>query len=94
MDASLSFCRFLLSSIVRTGTSIPERLMLELVFIACLKVAPIDCSERRLAFLSRSDLAVCTLHAQQHLAAWARDHSDFTITSWRCEDPSRRAMDA
>jgi hypothetical protein len=72
----------------------PERPVLELVFIACLKFAPADCSERRLAFISRSDLAVCTLNAQRHLADWARTHSDFTITSWRCEDPSRRGIDA
>jgi hypothetical protein len=94
MGASLSFCRFRLSSTGEIGTSIPERDVLELVFIACLKVAPADCSEQRLAFLARSDLAVCTLNAQPHLAAWAREHSDFTITSWRCEDPSGRAIDA
>jgi hypothetical protein len=84
----------MLSSTGKTKTTIPERLVLELVFIACLKVTPAVCSEQRLAFLARSNLAVCTLHAQQHLAAWARDHSDFTIASWRCEDPSRRAIDA
>jgi hypothetical protein len=94
MDASLSFCRLRLSSTGETRTSIPERRVLELVFIACLKLSPADCSERRLAFISRSDLAVCTLHAQRHLADWARTHSDFTITSWRCEDPSRRPTDA
>jgi hypothetical protein len=94
MDASLSFFRFRLSSTRESGTSIPERPMLELVFIACLKVAPTDCSEQRLAFLARSDLAICTLHAQQHLAAWAREHSEFIITSWHCENPSRREIDA
>jgi hypothetical protein len=68
--------------------------MLEIVFIACLKLTPTDCSEKRLSFLARVDLAVCALHAQHHLAAWVRDHPAFTVTAWRCEDPSLRESDA
>lgn len=68
--------------------------MIELVFLACLRLAPDRCEERRLAYLMDVNLAVCTMNAQGYLAAWAAEHPDFTVGSWRCEEPDGRARDA
>jgi hypothetical protein len=68
--------------------------MIELVFLACLRVTPDVCDERRLSYQNLKDLAVCTMNAQPYLAQWARDHPAYTVTTWRCEDPARRPIRA
>lgn len=57
--------------------------MIELLFTACLAMAPETCRERTLLF-SDISLGVCTAQSQPILAKWVSDHPGWRITGWTC----------
>lgn len=67
--------------------------MIELIFIACLKVEPDTCQQRVLGFVGGTP-AACARRAQPELAVWADTHPAFAIASWKCADGETRERDA
>jgi hypothetical protein len=70
-------------------------LMVELVFIACLKVMTTQCEERSHSFFAQgTGLFTCMMQAQPHLAQWAVEHPNLTVMSWKCRAPDSRPVKA
>lgn len=70
--------------------------MIELVFIACLKIDPHACEQKILSYVEEGQAATqtsCFMRAQPELAAWAGQHPAFTIASWKCEVSDRPRID-
>ena len=60
--------------------------MIELVFLACLRISPEDCQEKVVKFMPAAAAALCMVQAQPELAAWASAHPERRIAKWRCRD--------
>lgn len=68
--------------------------MIELVFIACLVAAPDVCEERSLSYLAQPSPVYCMIKALPSLAEWTREHPNYVVQHWKCEDASRRGSRA
>jgi len=65
--------------------------VIELIFVACLKLAPDACEERSHIHMAEIGLMGCMVTAQAQLAEWASAHPQFDVVRWSCRwvDPSR-----
>ena len=64
--------------------------MIELIFVACLKLAAGVCEERSHVHMAEVGLMGCMVTAQAQLAQWASAHPEFRVVRWSCRwvDPS------
>ncbi|PZQ49008.1 MAG: hypothetical protein DI556_12740 [Rhodovulum sulfidophilum] len=60
--------------------------MIELVFLACLRTAPLDCQEKVVKFMPAANAALCMIQAQPELASWVSSHPERRIAKWGCRD--------
>lgn len=65
-------------------------MMIDLILTVCMVSNPASCKEERLAYQSRGSLAQCMMLSTPYVAAWAGDHPQWTIKSWRCGWPDER----
>jgi hypothetical protein len=61
-----------------------SRTVVELIFVACLTLAPDSCEERSKVHAAEIGIMGCMLTAQAELAAWTESHRDFEVTRWSC----------
>lgn len=61
--------------------------MVELLFVACLGMAPTECREHSLVFTGITP-DQCAMGAQPELAKWVETHKSGQIKSWRCRKVS------
>lgn len=61
--------------------------MIEIVFVACLGIAPATCERHALQFADVT-LMACVTGAQPQLARWAGEHPGWRIQSWSCRQAS------
>ncbi len=57
--------------------------MIELVFVACLAITPVECDERKLIYSGITPL-VCMMGAQAQLAEWTTRNPGYRISGWKC----------
>jgi hypothetical protein len=58
--------------------------MIELIFVACLKLASDACEERSHLHMAEVGIMGCMLTAQAHLAEWSETHPGFEVVRWSC----------
>ena len=67
--------------------------MTELIFIACLTLAPGQCEERVLTFTGVTPTA-CAMGAQGVLAQWCADRPGWRVARWSCGHAGSRSVKA
>ena len=58
--------------------------MIELIFVACLKIAADACEERSHAHMGEIGIMGCMVTAQAQLAEWSGAHPSFEVVRWSC----------
>lgn len=58
--------------------------MIELLFVTCLQANMEHCRTRSVLFTDDVGLMTCMIHAQTHLARWAEDHPQESVSHWKC----------
>ena len=58
--------------------------MIELIFVACLKLAAASCEERSKVHAAEIGIMGCMVTAQAELAAWTEAHPRFQVVRWSC----------
>jgi hypothetical protein len=71
-----------------------EAVMIELVFVVCLRATPLECEERSIAYLPEVSLMTCMMQAQPQLAQWSAQHPALQIARWSCVAADRREIRA
>jgi hypothetical protein len=61
--------------------------IVELIVIVCSALLPGSCSEKHFLLETSGSLRSCVMQAQPYLAAWAGEHPNDRIASWRCAWP-------
>lgn len=63
--------------------------MTELIFIACLAMAPHQCEERVMTFQDVTPMT-CAMGAQGVLANWREFRPGWRVARWRCAEAGHR----
>jgi hypothetical protein len=58
--------------------------MIELIFVACLKLASGSCEERSHLHMAEIGIMGCMLTAQALVADWSGAHPEFEVVRWSC----------
>jgi hypothetical protein len=58
--------------------------VIELIFVACLKLAANSCEERSKVHTAEIGIMGCMVTAQAELAVWAESHPDLEVVRWSC----------
>ena len=58
--------------------------MIELIFVACLRLASDTCEERSELYSAEIGITGCMVTAQAKLAAWSEAHPKFKVVRWSC----------
>jgi hypothetical protein len=75
-------------------TFLLETLMIELLFVVCLKTLPDTCQEHSLLSLEGAGVMSCLMQAQPQLAEWSQSHPSHEIKRWSCRNASDREIRA
>lgn len=67
--------------------------MIELLFVVCLKSAPLDCEERSLLYVETMSPKACLMQAEPELAQWMQTHPKWTISRWKCQSAETSSTD-
>lgn len=62
----------------------PEKIMIELFFVACLQASPAACEERTIVYQESVGMMACVMLAQPELARWSEAHPGVEIARWSC----------
>ena len=65
--------------------------LIAIVVTVCALARPDQCQEQRLEFSAQSSLKQCVMNAQPYLAQWINEHPKWSIKSYHCEYPHRKA---
>jgi hypothetical protein len=58
--------------------------MIELIFVACLTLAPDACEEHSKVYMAEIGLMGCMVTAQAQLAEWTAARPRFRVVRWSC----------
>jgi hypothetical protein len=68
--------------------------VIEIVFIACLVVAPDSCEERALTDYDSMSELQCMMNAHAIIANWTRSNPHLKVEQWRCQIAREDERDA
>jgi hypothetical protein len=68
--------------------------LIEIVFVACLVVAPERCEERVLPDYESATTLQCMMSAHAVIAEWTRSHPHLKVAQWRCQAVREGERDA
>ncbi len=58
--------------------------MIELLFVACLRLSPEVCHEERMLVFDNLGPMACMLQTQPRLARWVEEHPAHVVARFRC----------
>jgi hypothetical protein len=68
--------------------------LIEIVFVACLVVAPERCEERVLPDHDSMSELQCMMNAHAIIAHWTRSNPHLKVAQWRCQPAREDERDA
>lgn len=64
-----------------------ERMLVELLIVACLVKEPARCEEFHVPFVDEMNVVQCMWQSTIHAAEWAANHPEWRIKKIRCDHP-------
>jgi hypothetical protein len=58
--------------------------MIELIFVACLRIDALRCEERSQIYIGEIGIMGCMVTAQPELARWSDAHPELEVVRWSC----------